>query len=96
MDNNTADKAPTQPFIKSEIPIPVSVAPFDQYPFVPREMPESMDPSSFDFAELSHVRSPGQVLLQPANAGFNNLSDIGGEMKLFIFWNSLRCWSARL
>ncbi|KAH8492098.1 hypothetical protein H0E87_021619 [Populus deltoides] len=77
MDNNTADKAPTQPFIKSEIPSPVSVAPFDQYPFVPREMPESMDPSSFDFAELSHVRSPGQVLLQPANAGFNNLSDIG-------------------
>jgi hypothetical protein len=24
------------------------------------------------------------------------LADIGGEMKLFIFWNSLRCWSARL
>ncbi|KAL9372183.1 hypothetical protein Peur_034427 [Populus x canadensis] len=77
MDNNTADKAPTQPFIKSEIPSPVSVAPFDQYLFVPREMPESVDPSSFDFAELSHVRSPGQVLLQPANADFNNLSDIG-------------------
>lgn len=77
MDNNTADKAPTQPFIKSEIPSPVSVAPFDQYPVVPREMPESVDPSSFDFAELSHVRSLGQVLLQPANAGFNNLSDIG-------------------
>lgn len=77
MDNNTTDIAPTQPFIKSEIPSPVSVAPFDQYPFVPREMPESVDPSSFDFAELSHVRSPGQVLLQPANAGFNNLADIG-------------------
>lgn len=85
MDNNTTDIAPTQPFIKSEIPSPVSVAPFDQYPFVPREMPESVDPSSFGFAELSHVRSPGHVLLQPANAGFNNLADIGGEMKLFIF-----------
>jgi hypothetical protein len=24
------------------------------------------------------------------------LADIGGEMKLFIFWNSLRRWSARL
>ncbi|XP_061956487.1 uncharacterized protein LOC133678241 isoform X3 [Populus nigra] len=77
MDNNTADIAPTQPFTKSEIPSPVSVAPFDQYPFVPREMPKSVDPSSFDLAELSHVRSPGQVLLQTANAGFNNLSDIG-------------------
>ncbi|KAG6753702.1 hypothetical protein POTOM_041699 [Populus tomentosa] len=77
VDNSTADIAPTQPFIKSEIPSPVSVAPFDQYPFIPREMPESVDPSSFDFAELSHVRSPGQVLLQPANAGFNNLADIG-------------------
>ncbi|XP_011001876.1 PREDICTED: uncharacterized protein LOC105109011 isoform X1 [Populus euphratica] len=77
IDNTTAHIAPTQPFIKSESPSPVSVASLDQYPFVPREMPESMDPSSFAFAELSRVRSPGQVLLQPANAGFNNLADIG-------------------
>ncbi|KAJ6881524.1 hypothetical protein NC651_028192 [Populus alba x Populus x berolinensis] len=65
------------PFIKSEIPSPVSFAPHDQYPFVPREMPESVDPSAFDFSELSHVQNPGQVLLQPANAGFHNLADIG-------------------
>ncbi|CAK7324130.1 unnamed protein product [Dovyalis caffra] len=72
MDNNTADIAPIRPLIKSEIPSPVSVASHDPFSFIP-EMPEIVDPSAFEFAELSHVRSGRQVLPGPGNAGFSNV-----------------------
>ena len=73
MDNNAADIEPNHPFMKPEIPSPVSVTSHDHFPFIPREIQESVAPSAVEFAELSHLQSVRQVPLGPGNASFNNL-----------------------
>ncbi|XP_011005531.1 PREDICTED: uncharacterized protein LOC105111776 isoform X2 [Populus euphratica] len=73
MDNNAADIEPNHPFMKPEIPSPVSVTSHDHFPFIPREIQESVVPSAVEFAELSHLQSVRQVPLGPGNASSNNL-----------------------
>lgn len=73
VDNNAADIEPNHPFMKPEIPSPVSVTSHDHFPFIPREIQESVAPSAVEFAELSHLQSVRQVPLGPGNASFNNL-----------------------
>ncbi|XP_034930595.1 uncharacterized protein [Populus alba] len=73
MDNNAADIEPNHPFMKPEIPSPVSVTSQGHFPFIPREIQESGAPSAVEFAELSRLQSVRQVPHGRGNASFNNL-----------------------
>lgn len=73
MDNNAADIEPNHPFMKPEIPSPVSVTSQGHFPFFPREIQESGAPSAVEFAELSRLQSVRQVPHGRGNASFNNL-----------------------
>ncbi|KAF9667385.1 hypothetical protein SADUNF_Sadunf15G0017500 [Salix dunnii] len=79
MDNNAAYLEPIQPFMQPEIPSSVSVTSHGHFPFIPREIQDSVAPSDVEFAELSHVQSVRHVPFGPGNASFNNFADAEGE-----------------
>lgn len=79
MNNNAADLEPIQPFMKPEIPCPVSVSSQGHFPFIAREIQESVGPSAVEFAGLSHVQSVRHVPFGPGNASFKNFADVEGE-----------------
>ncbi|KAG5229607.1 helicase with zinc finger protein [Salix suchowensis] len=78
MNNKAADLEPIQPFMKLEIPGPVSVTSQGHFPFIAREIQESVGPSAVEFAGLSHVQSVRHVPFGPGNASFKNFADVEG------------------
>ncbi|KAJ6677287.1 hypothetical protein OIU85_010452 [Salix viminalis] len=80
MNNNAADLEPIQPFMKPEIPSPVPVTSQGHFPFIAREIQESVGPSAVEFAGLSHVQSVRHVPFGPGNASFKNFADVEGYL----------------
>ncbi|KAJ6373636.1 hypothetical protein OIU78_029338 [Salix suchowensis] len=78
MNNKAADLEPIQPLMKLEIPGPVSVTSQGHFPFIAREIQESVGPSAVEFAGLSHVQSVRHVPFGPGNASFKNFADVEG------------------
>ena len=79
MNNNAADLQPIQPFMMPEIPSPLPVTSQGHFPFIAREIQESVGPSAVEFAGLSHVQSVRHVPFGPGNASFKNFADVEGE-----------------